>query len=74
MVNRQTNIVENIIMVNDGDVLEGYDLINIPEEYTTLDNRFIVSYNIDIGITKWTSENGFTDLNGYPVLLYKRVI
>jgi hypothetical protein len=74
VVNRQTNIVENIIMINDGDVLDGYDLVDIPIGYTTLDNRFIVYYNINIGSTKWAAETGFTDLNGYSVLTYQKVV
>lgn len=74
VVNRQTNIVENIVMVNNGDVLEGYDLVNIPDNYTTVDKRFIVIHNIDVGVTKWSSDNGFTDLNGNPIVSYQKVL
>ena len=74
VVNRQTNIVENIIMINDGDILQGYDLVDFPTGYTTLDNRFVVYYNINVGTTKWSAETGFTDLNGYSVLTYQKVV
>jgi hypothetical protein len=73
-VNSQTGIVENLIIVDDGDVMEGYLLIDIPNNfYSFYDKKYLISYNIIPHYTKWSAENGFTDLDGNSILTYMQV-
>jgi hypothetical protein len=63
-VNKETNIVENIIIIEDGDVIEGYYLVDIPKDYDSSWNVYVSRNNINIGDTKWFPNKGFVDLDG----------
>ena len=69
-INKETGIVENFIIINEGDTMETHYLVEVPKPYTLMDDSFYVLTDVQIGETKWSEEKGFTDLEGKPVLKY----
>lgn len=72
-VNKETNIVENFLMIEEGDNIEGYYLVDIPNNYKLINGYHMGVYNINIGDTKWFPDKGFTDLEGNPAISFVRV-
>lgn len=69
-VNKETGVVENFIVINEGDVMETHHLVEVPKPYKLLYGEFYVLTDVQIGTTKWSEEKGFTDLDGKPILKY----
>lgn len=72
-VNKETNIVENFIMIEDDETIEGYYLVDIPKSYKLMNGYYTAVYNININDTKWFPDKGFVDLEGNPVISFMRV-
>lgn len=71
-VNKETNIVENIIMIEGDESIEGYYLIDIPKNYKLMNGYHTAVHHININETKWFPDKGFIDLEGNPAISFVR--
>jgi hypothetical protein len=72
-VNKETEVVENIIMCSENDVLEGYHLVPMPEPFYSYHGLYKMNYEIRINETKWNPEKGFYSSNLNDIITYTRV-
>lgn len=74
-VNLLSGVVENIVLVDTvEETSPDFDLIPIPAARRTLDNKYIIEYDIVIGETMWDEDLGFHTADGRPALASRQVI
>ena len=73
VVNKETEIVENINICSENDTLEGYHIVPMPEPFYSYHGLYKMSYEIQINDTKWNSEKGFYSNSSNEILLFTRV-
>jgi hypothetical protein len=63
VVNKETEIVENIIMCSENDTLEGYYLVPMPQPFYSYNGLYKMISKIQINETKWNPEKGYHSSN-----------
>jgi hypothetical protein len=73
MVNKETEIIENVIVCEETDKVEGYHLVLMPETFYSYRGLYKMDYDIQIGETKWNSEKGFYSDTIQDIVTYSRM-